>query len=118
VIGFRGTEQFRRQLHREALDRGIKVQTLLEQAVAAYLAAEPSPAPAPAVPDGCEMLIVPRAMAPILRAMAAWIEKEGSERVLATLAPIADSQASPATDTIPLDARSDRSAKKLRPKHA
>ena len=43
AIGFRGTEEFRRNLQRAAIDRGIKVQTLLEEAVALYLKKTPAP---------------------------------------------------------------------------
>ncbi len=42
AIGFRGTEEFRRDLQRAAIDRGIKVQTLLEEAVALYLKKTPA----------------------------------------------------------------------------
>lgn len=42
TIGFRGTEDYRRALQRAALDRGLKVQTLIEQAVNQFL--NPPPA--------------------------------------------------------------------------
>jgi hypothetical protein len=37
TIGFRGTEEYRKMLQRVALDRGLKVQKLLEEAIAQYL---------------------------------------------------------------------------------
>ena len=37
TIGFRGSETYRTTLQRKALDRGIKVQKMLEQAVDLYL---------------------------------------------------------------------------------
>ena len=39
-IAFYGTEEYRFRLQREALDRGIKVQVLLEEAVERYLHTE------------------------------------------------------------------------------
>jgi hypothetical protein len=36
-IGFRGTEDYRERLQRAALDRHVKVQQLIEDALAAYL---------------------------------------------------------------------------------
>lgn len=37
TIGFRGTEEYRKMLQQAALDRGLKVQKLLEEAIAQYL---------------------------------------------------------------------------------
>lgn len=37
TIGFRGTEEYRSNLAQEALNRGVKVQVMLESAVSAYL---------------------------------------------------------------------------------
>jgi hypothetical protein len=37
TIGFRGTEDYRRMLQQEALNRGLKVQKMLEEAVAHYV---------------------------------------------------------------------------------
>lgn len=39
-IGFRGTEQYRRKLQREAWRRGLKVQGLLERAVEQFLSSD------------------------------------------------------------------------------
>jgi predicted nuclease with RNAse H fold len=36
-IIFRGTEEYRAQLQKSAIDRGIKVQQLIEQAIEMYL---------------------------------------------------------------------------------
>ena len=41
-IGYRGTEDYRRNLQIEALKRGVKVQNLLDAAVAFYLEHNPS----------------------------------------------------------------------------
>lgn len=43
-IAFTGTEEYRKKIHQAALDRGLKVQNLLETAVSVYLddGAEPS----------------------------------------------------------------------------
>ncbi len=38
TIGFRGTSEYRRKLQREALERGLKVQNMIEEAVEFYLA--------------------------------------------------------------------------------
>jgi hypothetical protein len=46
TIGFRGSEEYRAMIQRAALDRRIKVQQLLEEAVAAYLSG-----PRPATPS-------------------------------------------------------------------
>lgn len=37
TIGFRGTEEYRKRLQQEALNRGLKVQQLLEAAVELYV---------------------------------------------------------------------------------
>lgn len=50
-IGFRGTVEYREKLQRAALDRGLKVQGLIERAVEAFLAS-PATAKAPADKDG------------------------------------------------------------------
>ena len=42
-IGYRGTETYRRRLQMEALQRGVKVQTLIDTAVAYYLVRKPAP---------------------------------------------------------------------------
>jgi hypothetical protein len=41
-IGFRGTEEYRRSIQQAALDRGLKVQRMLEIAVEQYLRSEGS----------------------------------------------------------------------------
>lgn len=41
TIGFRGTEDYRRMLQQEALNRGLKVQKMLEEAVAQYVGQAP-----------------------------------------------------------------------------
>lgn len=57
TIGFRGTEKYREELARAALDRGMKVQKMLERAVSDYLAKPssqklaPSPSPPNVIPD-------------------------------------------------------------------
>jgi hypothetical protein len=40
TIGFRGTEDYRKMLQQEALNRGLKVQKMLEEAIAHYLGLE------------------------------------------------------------------------------
>ena len=41
TIGFRGTEEYRKTLQQEALNRGLKVQKMLEEAVAHYVGQVP-----------------------------------------------------------------------------
>ena len=41
TIGFRGTEEYRKTLQQEALNRGLKVQKMLEEAVAHYVGQAP-----------------------------------------------------------------------------
>ena len=43
TIGFRGTEEYRKMLQQEALNRGLKVQKLLEEALAHYVGQAPTP---------------------------------------------------------------------------
>ena len=48
TIGFRGSEEYRTALQREALDRGIKVQPMLEKLIREHLAVpQSSPALTP-----------------------------------------------------------------------
>lgn len=49
-IAFMGTFEYRAELQREALERGMKVQSLLEMAVAEYLANHPAPKRALPIP--------------------------------------------------------------------
>jgi hypothetical protein len=42
TIGFRGTEEYRKTLQQEALNRGLKVQKMLEEAVAHYVGQVPA----------------------------------------------------------------------------
>ena len=42
TIGFRGTEEYRKMLQQEALNRGLKVQKMLEEAVAHYVGQAPA----------------------------------------------------------------------------
>jgi hypothetical protein len=80
TIGFRGSEEYRRRLQQAALDRGLKVQGLIETAVESYLAGAPAK-----IPAGHEVLIVRADMAAVLRAMAQWLETAGPDKVLDTL---------------------------------
>lgn len=42
TIGFRGTEEYRKMLQQEALNRGLKVQRMLEEAIAHYVGKVPA----------------------------------------------------------------------------
>lgn len=106
-----------------AFDRGLKVQGFLEQAVAAYLAvgvpATEQSASAPKVPEGYEILIVPSGLAPILRTLADWIEREGPGPVLDSLR--AGDSATPAAARVESQHEQGTASKatgKLRTKHA
>ena len=50
-IGFRGTEDYREMLQRAALDRRMKVQGMIEAALAAYLSADSQHAATPVPPS-------------------------------------------------------------------
>lgn len=54
TIGFRGTEEYRKTLQQEALNRGLKVRKMLEEAVAHYAGQAPVSQPAGGKQDGEE----------------------------------------------------------------
>ena len=82
TIGFRGTADYRTKLQRAALDRGVKVQQLIERALSAFL--EGTVAATSRTPKGYKTITVKEEMVPIMLAMAKWIETEGRDAVLAS----------------------------------
>jgi urease accessory protein UreE len=112
-ISFRGTEEYRRKIQHAALDRGVKVQVLLERAVEAYLNGDSTNSP-----EGYELLMVRTDMAAVLRAMADWLESSGREKVLEALQAAKTSPSTPSTIESPADGQADRGGKKVRLKPA
>lgn len=109
TIGFRGTPEYRRQIQQAALDRGMKVQDLIETALYQFM--HGSGSTTTAQPPGYQSISIRKEMVPVVMALVGWIENEGKDAVLAALSKPAVAAVESESDAPALP----KSARKLRP---